>query len=152
MSLGSMDIKTEIKSVDCQESLTGSILVLVTGSQSHPSWEQPRFFVQSFFLVPQEHGYFVNNDIFRFTDDAPQPVQPAVEKHAVLGGSAVEAADAAGGTGGALGLPNGEVGYEGQHIGECLPFPFSFPFPLQLMLVVSSLSLLRDLCRLTSAR
>ena len=122
MSLESSNVKTEIKSVDCQESLTGSILVLVTGSQSHPSWEQPRFFVQSFFLVPQEHGYYVNNDIFRFTDDTPQPQQPTVEKHTLQGGKAdgssepSSAATAAAGE--SSGLANGDAGHASGAIGE----------------------------------
>ena len=74
MSLDYRDFRAEIKTVDSLESLNGSVLVMVTGalsSQSRPK----RNFVQTFFLAPQEIGYFVLNDMFRYLDGETIPVQ-----------------------------------------------------------------------------
>lgn len=67
MSSDYSELKAEIKTVDSQDSHGGGVLVLVTGSLSTKSNEK-RNFVQSFFLAPQEKGYFVLNDIFRYLD------------------------------------------------------------------------------------
>ncbi|CAI5946103.1 unnamed protein product [Closterium sp. NIES-65] len=114
MSLDSCEVKAEIKSVDCQESLSGGVLVVVTGAHCYSSSER-RGFVQSFFLAPQQNGFYVLNDIFRFLEDAPPPQPPAVVKHAVGGGtksaasaSGSAAAAAAGGASQA-GLLNGHA-------------------------------------------
>ncbi|CAI5960088.1 unnamed protein product [Closterium sp. NIES-65] len=114
MSLDSCEVKAEIKSVDCQESLSGGVLVVVTGAHCYSSSER-RGFVQSFFLAPQQNGFYVLNDIFRFLEDAPPPQPPAVVKHAVGGGtksaasaSGSAAAAAAGGASQA-GLSNGHA-------------------------------------------
>ncbi len=77
MSLDYGDFKAEIKTVDSQDSLMGGVLVMVSGSLSCKSTGN-RNFTQSFFLAPQEKGYFVLNDIFRYLDEAP----PAVSKPA----------------------------------------------------------------------
>eukprot|EP00250_Pteridium_aquilinum_P006193 c16160_g1_i1 orf=625-2181(-) len=75
MSLDYIDFRAEIKTVDSLESLNGSVLVMVTGSLS--SHGRPkRNFVQTFFLAPQEVGYFVLNDMFRYLDGEPKPLQP----------------------------------------------------------------------------
>ena len=71
MSSDYSEFKAEIKTVDSQDSLTGGVLVLVTGSLSTKSTGK-RNFVQSFFLAPQEKGYFVLNDVFRYLDDEVQ--------------------------------------------------------------------------------
>ncbi|KAH7277327.1 hypothetical protein KP509_39G045600 [Ceratopteris richardii] len=77
MSLDYVDFRAEIKTVDSLESLNGSVLVMVTGSLS--SHGRPkRNFVQTFFLAPQEVGYFVLNDMFRYLDGEAKPVQPHV--------------------------------------------------------------------------
>jgi hypothetical protein len=68
MSSDYSEFKAEIKTVDSQDSLNGGVLVLVTGSLSTKSTGK-RNFVQSFFLAPQEKGYFVLNDVFRYLDD-----------------------------------------------------------------------------------
>lgn len=86
MSSDISELKAEIKTVDSQDSHGGGVLVLVTGSLSTKSNEK-RNFVQSFFLAPQEKGYFVLNDIFRYLDvethqtQKPlyQPALPRVE-------------------------------------------------------------------------
>jgi hypothetical protein len=68
MSLDYGDFKAEIVTVDSQDSLTGGVLVMVTGALSS-QMSGKRNFVQSFFLAPQEKGYFVLNDIFRYVDE-----------------------------------------------------------------------------------
>jgi hypothetical protein len=101
MSLDYGDFKAEIKTVDSQDSLMGGVLVMVSGSLSCKSTGN-RNFTQSFFLAPQEKGYFVLNDIFRYLDEAPPVVsksapslpngvpelplapEPAVEGHVVV--------------------------------------------------------------------
>lgn len=70
------EFKAEIKTVDSQDSLGGGVLVLVTGSLS-TKLNGRRDFVQSFFLAPQEKGYFVLNDIFRYLDDEVQHLKSA---------------------------------------------------------------------------
>ncbi|CAM6093911.1 unnamed protein product [Calypogeia fissa] len=72
MSLDYGDFKAEIVTVDSQDSLTGGVLVMVTGALSSQQ-SGKRNFVQSFFLAPQEKGYFVLNDIFRYLDEEPEP-------------------------------------------------------------------------------
>ncbi|KAM0877714.1 hypothetical protein ACQ4PT_035321 [Festuca glaucescens] len=84
----SMDIaRAEIKGVDAQDSLCGGVTVLVTGHLTGKD-DVCREFVQSFFLAPQEKGYFVLNDILRYVGQgeatAPSlplaaPQQPAPE-------------------------------------------------------------------------
>ncbi|KAG0583720.1 hypothetical protein M758_3G157700 [Ceratodon purpureus] len=71
MSADYSEFKAEIKTVDSQDSLSGGVTVLVTGSLSTKSTGK-RNFVQSFFLAPQEKGYFVLNDVFRYLDDDVQ--------------------------------------------------------------------------------
>ncbi|KAG8070729.1 hypothetical protein GUJ93_ZPchr0006g43799 [Zizania palustris] len=72
----------QIKTVDSQDSLGGGVTVLVTG---HLTVRDGlcREFSQSFFLAPQEKGYFVLNDMFRYVGDGTIPaaaeVQPAAD-------------------------------------------------------------------------
>ncbi|EPS68058.1 hypothetical protein M569_06714, partial [Genlisea aurea] len=68
-SLNYGDIQAEIKSVDAQESYNGGVHVLVIGSLTEKE-NTARTFSQAFFLAPQENGYFVLNDIFRYLDNA----------------------------------------------------------------------------------
>ncbi|CAL9040450.1 unnamed protein product, partial [Musa banksii] len=59
----SMDFCTlEIKAVHSQDSFGGGMMVLVTGFLTRVD-NVKRDFVQSFFLAPQERGYYVLNDI-----------------------------------------------------------------------------------------
>uniref|UniRef100_A0A0D9W3Z3 NTF2 domain-containing protein n=1 Tax=Leersia perrieri TaxID=77586 RepID=A0A0D9W3Z3_9ORYZ len=75
----SMDIvRAEIKAVDAQESLAGGVTVLVTGHLTG-SDDLRREFSQSFFLAPQEKGYFVLNDILRYVGEGDQEVEPEPE-------------------------------------------------------------------------
>lgn len=75
MSLGYEEYKAEIHSVDSQYSLSGGVLVQVTGALANKANPQSRReFVQSFFLAVQERGYYVLNDIFRYVSPPDKPV------------------------------------------------------------------------------
>jgi hypothetical protein len=51
---------------------------MVSGSVHLKNFEGRRNFVQTFFLAPQEKGYFVLNDIFHFIDEDQIHQHPAV--------------------------------------------------------------------------
>lgn len=68
------EYKSEIKTVDAQESYNSGVLVLVTGYLTGKD-NVKRNFTQSFFLAPQDKGYFVLNDIFRYVDEVDQQQQ-----------------------------------------------------------------------------
>lgn len=68
----------EIKTAHSLESWNGGVLVMVSGSVQIKDFSGKRKFVQTFFLAPQEKGYFVLNDIFHFIDDEPVHHHPAV--------------------------------------------------------------------------
>lgn len=59
----------EIKTINSLESLNGGVLVVVSGSMRSKYFSGWRKFVQTFFLAPQEKGYFVLNDIFHFVSE-----------------------------------------------------------------------------------
>ena len=69
MSMDFGGVKFEIKSIDSQDSLNAGVLVVVTGTM----WSKAskRDFVQTFFLAPQEKGYYVLNDISRYQEEEP---------------------------------------------------------------------------------
>ncbi|PHT44626.1 hypothetical protein CQW23_13784 [Capsicum baccatum] len=71
LSLNYGDFKAEIRSVDSQESFNGGVHVLVTGYLSGND-NLIRNFSQTFFLAPQERGYFVLNDMFRYIENVNQ--------------------------------------------------------------------------------
>ncbi|CAL5427143.1 hypothetical protein CsSME_00041500 [Camellia sinensis var. sinensis] len=68
LSLNYGELRAEIKSVDAQESFNGGVHVLVTGYLVGKD-NMIRNFTQTFFLAPQEKGYFVLNDMFRYMED-----------------------------------------------------------------------------------
>ncbi|KAL4319409.1 hypothetical protein GQ457_18G024510 [Hibiscus cannabinus] len=68
LSLDSQSYRAEISCADAQFSLANSVIVLVTGSLIGTD-DVRRKFTQSFFLAPQEGGYYVLNDLFRYVDD-----------------------------------------------------------------------------------
>ncbi|KAF7804599.1 putative G3BP-like protein isoform X1 [Senna tora] len=73
----------EIKTINSLDSWDGGVLVMVSGFIKIKDISGRRKFVQSFFLAPQEKGYFVLNDIFHFIDDGvvyPNLVSVASEK------------------------------------------------------------------------
>lgn len=78
-------VKAEIASVDAQESLSGGVIVLVTGHLTGRQDGVRREFTQTFFLAPQEKGFFVLNDLFRFTGASVIPIaehhEPSADSH-----------------------------------------------------------------------
>ncbi|XVE78134.1 hypothetical protein DITRI_Ditri13aG0119500 [Diplodiscus trichospermus] len=68
LSLDYGDCTAEITTVDAQDSHNGGVLVLVTGYLTGKD-NVKRKFTQSFFLAPQDNGYFVLNDVFRYIDE-----------------------------------------------------------------------------------
>lgn len=70
------EFSAEIATVDAQESYNGGVIVLVTGYLTGKDSVR-RKFSQSFFLAPQDKGYFVLNDVFRYVDDAYHVGSPA---------------------------------------------------------------------------
>ncbi|KAJ1416656.1 RNA-binding domain superfamily [Sesbania bispinosa] len=73
----------EIKTINSLDSWNGGVLVMVSGFVKIKDINRRRKFVQTFFLAPQEKGYFVLNDIFQFIDDEvthPNLVPAATEK------------------------------------------------------------------------
>ncbi|XP_055805954.1 nuclear transport factor 2-like [Solanum dulcamara] len=59
------DSKVEVITIDSQSSMAGGVLVMVTACLIGQDESKKRF-SQTFFLAPQETGYYVMNDIFRF--------------------------------------------------------------------------------------
>ncbi|CAH8358119.1 unnamed protein product [Eruca vesicaria subsp. sativa] len=59
----------EVKTINSVESWEGGVLVAVSGSVKTKEFSNRRSFMQTFFLAPQEKGYFVLNDIFQFIDE-----------------------------------------------------------------------------------
>ncbi|XP_031477838.1 nuclear transport factor 2-like [Nymphaea colorata] len=69
LSMDYGEFRSEIKTVDAQDSLNGGVLVLVTGHLISKD-NAKRSFTQSFFLAPQDKGgYYVLNDIFRYVEE-----------------------------------------------------------------------------------
>ncbi|KAJ0236322.1 Nuclear transport factor 2 [Hirschfeldia incana] len=68
MSLNYEAYTAEIDTADAQESHERGVIVLVTGSLTGKDNVRKRF-SQTFFLAPQDQGYFVLNDVFRFLEE-----------------------------------------------------------------------------------
>ncbi|KAK3012282.1 hypothetical protein RJ639_012952 [Escallonia herrerae] len=66
-SLDYTNYKAEIKTADAQDSYKDGVTVLVTGCLTGKD-NLRRKFAQSFFLAPQDKGYFVSNDVFRYVE------------------------------------------------------------------------------------
>ncbi|KAK6925122.1 Nuclear transport factor 2 domain [Dillenia turbinata] len=79
LSLDYQDYKAEIKTADAQESYKDGVIVVVTGCLTGKDSVR-RKFTQTFFLAPQEKGYYVLNDIFRYVEESESvdvPILPA---------------------------------------------------------------------------
>uniref|UniRef100_A0A0A8XQU5 NTF2 domain-containing protein n=1 Tax=Arundo donax TaxID=35708 RepID=A0A0A8XQU5_ARUDO len=125
--------RAEIRAVDAQESLCGGVTVLVMGHLTEGSGVG-REFVQSFFLAPQEKGYFVLNDILRYVGvgegkveaEQPLPLQP-VAPEVDADAAAAPAAVLANGTveGATESVPREQDGspQPEQHVAEPAPHP-----------------------------
>ncbi|KAF7837416.1 putative G3BP-like protein [Senna tora] len=61
----------EIKTAYSLESWSGGVIVMVSGSVQIKDYNRRRKFMQTFFLAPQEKGFFVLNDIFHFVEEEP---------------------------------------------------------------------------------
>ncbi|KAF9667711.1 hypothetical protein SADUNF_Sadunf15G0052000 [Salix dunnii] len=73
LSLNYEDYTAEIKTADAQESHGKGVIVLVTGCLTGKD-DVKKKFTQTFFLAPQDKGYFVLNDVFRFVgENEPMP-------------------------------------------------------------------------------
>ncbi|PPD90974.1 hypothetical protein GOBAR_DD12092 [Gossypium barbadense] len=68
----------EIKTACSLESWNAGVLVMVSGSVLVKDFCSRREFVQTFFLAPQEKGFFVLNDIFHFIEEQQIQHHPAV--------------------------------------------------------------------------
>ncbi|RDX71204.1 nxt3 [Mucuna pruriens] len=68
LSLDYKSFRVEILSADAQPSYKDGVMVVVTGCLTG-SDNLKRKFTQSFFLAPQDKGYFVLNDVFRYVDE-----------------------------------------------------------------------------------
>ncbi|TKY58943.1 putative G3BP protein [Spatholobus suberectus] len=68
LSLDYTSFRVEILSADAQPSYKDGVMVVVTGCLTG-SDNLKRKFTQSFFLAPQDKGYFVLNDVFRYVDE-----------------------------------------------------------------------------------
>ena len=67
----------EIKTINSLDSWDGGVLVMLSGSVKIKDFNGRRKFVQTFFLAPQDKGYFVLNDIFQYFDDGMIYQHPA---------------------------------------------------------------------------
>lgn len=61
----------EIKTAHSLESWSGGVIVMVSGSVQIKDYNRRRKFMQTFFLAPQEKGFFVLNDLFHFVEEEP---------------------------------------------------------------------------------
>lgn len=68
----------EIKSAQSLESWNGGVLVMVSGYVQLKEYSVRRKFVETFFLAPQEKGYFVLNDIFHLLEEEHIHQHPTV--------------------------------------------------------------------------
>ncbi|XP_071693463.1 nuclear transport factor 2-like [Rutidosis leptorrhynchoides] len=96
-SLDYNNYKAEINTADAQDSHQAGVIVLVTGCLTGKDNVKKKF-AQTFFLAPQEIGYFVQNDVFRFVEQS----SPS-ETTSVSVGSIVESASAE------LAVPNADA-------------------------------------------
>ncbi|XP_028803577.1 ras GTPase-activating protein-binding protein 2-like [Neltuma alba] len=89
LSLDYTSFRVEILSADAQLSYKEGVMVVVTGCLTGDD-DLKRKFTQSFFLAPQDKGYFVLNDVFRYLDD-----HKSVDSRSVPANDADESAPAA---------------------------------------------------------
>ena len=78
LSLHYGELSAQILIVDAKNSFNGGFLILVTGYLTGKD-SLRRKFTQTFFLAPQDKGYFVLNDAFRYVDDGSQSFMNDVE-------------------------------------------------------------------------
>lgn len=76
-SLDYKNYKAEIKTADAQDSFKEGVIVLVTGCLTGKD-NLKRKFAQTFFLAPQDKGYYVLNDVFRYVEESEPDITAAV--------------------------------------------------------------------------
>ncbi|KAL9157875.1 hypothetical protein ABFS82_08G031600 [Erythranthe guttata] len=79
-SLDYKNYKAEIKTADAQDSYADGVIVLVTGYLTGKD-NRRRKFTQTFFLAPQDKGYYVLNDLFRYAEES----EPEISSGLVTG-------------------------------------------------------------------
>ncbi|KAK4383566.1 Nuclear transport factor 2 [Sesamum angolense] len=79
-SLDYKNYKAEIKTADAQDSYKDGVIVLVTGCLTGKDNLRKKF-TQTFFLAPQDKGYYVLNDVFRYVEES----EPDISSGVVLG-------------------------------------------------------------------
>ncbi|KAK4490747.1 hypothetical protein RD792_001452 [Penstemon davidsonii] len=79
-SMDYKDYKAEIKTADAQDSYKDGVVVLVTGCLTGKD-NLRRKFTQTFFLAPQDKGYYVLNDVFRYVEES----EPNITEGEVVG-------------------------------------------------------------------
>ncbi|KAI4329680.1 hypothetical protein MLD38_028040 [Melastoma candidum] len=72
VSLNYEEYTVEIKTADAQESHEKGVIILVPGCLTGKDHTRKKF-IQTFFLAPQDKGYFVLNDVFRYVGES-EPV------------------------------------------------------------------------------
>ncbi|KAJ1409482.1 RNA-binding domain superfamily [Sesbania bispinosa] len=70
--------KIVINKVQSLESWNGGVLVMASGSLQLKDYNVRKEFMQTFFLAPQEKGFFVLSDILHFVEEEPVHHHPAV--------------------------------------------------------------------------
>ncbi|KAL2499862.1 Nuclear transport factor 2 (NTF2) family protein with RNA binding (RRM-RBD-RNP motif) domain [Abeliophyllum distichum] len=68
-SLDYKNYKAEIETTDAQDSYHNGVIVLVTGYMTGKDNLRKKF-TQTFFLAPQDKGYYVLNDVFRYVGES----------------------------------------------------------------------------------
>ncbi|CAA0828362.1 Nuclear transport factor 2 (NTF2) family protein with RNA binding (RRM-RBD-RNP motifs) domain [Striga hermonthica] len=79
-SLDYKKYKAEIKTADAQDSYEDGVVVQVTGCLTGPDNLKKKF-TQTFFLAPQDKGYYVLNDILRYVEES----EPEISMETVTG-------------------------------------------------------------------
>ncbi|KAJ1377940.1 RNA-binding domain superfamily [Sesbania bispinosa] len=70
--------KMVINTVQSLESWNGGVLVMASGSLQLKDYNVRKEFMQTFFLAPQEKGFFVLSDILHFVEEEPVHHDPAI--------------------------------------------------------------------------
>ncbi|KAL3629448.1 hypothetical protein CASFOL_026670 [Castilleja foliolosa] len=89
-SLDYKNYKAEIKTADAQGSYQDGVIVLVTGCLTGMDNRKKKF-TQTFFLAPQDKGYYVLNDIFRYVEES----EPDISVEVVTGLDGLSSSSAA---------------------------------------------------------
>ncbi|CAI9117955.1 OLC1v1019447C1 [Oldenlandia corymbosa var. corymbosa] len=84
VSFGYGNYKIEVKTAHVEDSYQASIFIKVTGCLTGTD-NVPRNFTQSFFLAPQENGYFIENSCFDGIEESKPSKTSSALAHAAAG-------------------------------------------------------------------